>query len=116
MAGSEGFKNEDCKLNEEALIDDHIVEQGTEEEDERDALHRRLLISLVNWHSCEEEKVDDEDENGNEVCLAETERLKKEEILEEREIQNEMDIVEKFAEDPSMSNQITRELKNGKEC
>jgi hypothetical protein len=25
MAGSEGFKNEDCKLNEEALIDDHIA-------------------------------------------------------------------------------------------
>jgi hypothetical protein len=32
------------------------------EEEDKDILHRKILLSLGNWHGCKEEKVDDENE------------------------------------------------------
>ncbi|XP_059436408.1 uncharacterized protein LOC132169387 [Corylus avellana] len=76
-----GFKNEDCKLNEANLIDDHIVKQGTgwarevsslesEVQSRRIAreaeVQRRLLDYMVNWFLREEELVDNENKEEEE--------------------------------------------------
>jgi hypothetical protein len=105
MAGSDqGFKDEDCKLNEAISIDNPIAME--------DEVQRRLRDIMVNWFLREEELVDNENkeeeeeeeddkyyqhmeillslDNENAVSLAETESFKKEEV---EEIQESNDLV-----------------------
>jgi len=62
-------ENEDCKLNEAALIDS----------EELDSQHRRFLLSIVNWRGCKEKKV----YNENVVSLEEIKRFKKDSVRED---------------------------------
>jgi hypothetical protein len=57
MAGSDqGFKDEDCKLNEAISIDNPIAME--------DEVQRRLRDIMVNWFLREEELVDNENKKG----------------------------------------------------
>jgi hypothetical protein len=92
MAGSDqGFKDEDCKLNEAISIDnpnamedevqrrlrDYLVNWFLREEELVDN-HMETLLSLGNWHGGKEKKID----NENVGSLAETESFKKREVAE----------------------------------
>lgn len=122
---------DDCSVESgtRSVPEEEKVDNENKVEEDEDSLHRRILLSIVNWHGCEgKRKVENEDdeevqrrilhslvnwflceeekvgniENENEVSLAKTE-------MEGREIQSETD-VENVAEDASRLNQIDKEL------